>query len=39
MVKSDEEDVLKNYPAERLAINQKFKEKLVENSKLTLESL
>ncbi|MDD2614842.1 MAG: GDP-mannose 4,6-dehydratase [Methanosarcina sp.] len=39
MIKSDEEEVLKNYPAEKLAACQKLKEKLTENSRLNLKSL
>jgi GDPmannose 4,6-dehydratase len=39
MIKSDEEEVLKNYPAEKLAVNQKLKENLAENSKVNLISL
>ncbi len=39
MIKSDEEEVLKNYPAEKLAACQELEEKLAENSKFNLESL
>jgi GDPmannose 4,6-dehydratase len=39
MVKSDEEEVLKNYPAEKLAAKHRFKEEFVENSKLSLKNL
>lgn len=39
MVKSDEEEVLKNYHAEKLAACQKLEEKLTENSRLNLKNL
>ena len=39
MIKSDEEEILKNYPDEKLAACQKPEEKLTENSKLNLKSL
>ncbi|HHV23589.1 MAG TPA: GDP-mannose 4,6-dehydratase [Methanosarcina sp.] len=39
MIKSDEEEVLKNYPAEKLAACKELEEKLAENSKFNLESL
>ncbi|WP_048141377.1 MULTISPECIES: GDP-mannose 4,6-dehydratase, partial [unclassified Methanosarcina] len=39
MIKSDEEEVLKNYPSEKLAACQELKENLAENPKLNLKSL
>lgn len=39
MIKSDEEEVLKNYHAEKLAACQKLEEKLTENSRLNLKNL
>jgi len=39
MIKSDEEEVLKNYPSEKLAACQELEENLAENPKLNLKSL
>jgi hypothetical protein len=39
MAESDEEEVLKNYGAEKLVTDEKLKEYLVEDSKLALKSL
>lgn len=39
MIKSDKEEVLKNYPAEKLSVNQKLKENLSEKLKVNFKSL